>query len=261
MLIALAVCAFAPSTPPSLAAVSLQHDPRALSGEWIYVEDRTSDLAPEQRRPNQGGGFSIQFEGDFAVLERMGGAGDSTRFPLDGSRHEQRSGETRSSNVGRWEGGALNVAVRVDAPGQDGRVVTEGQLTLTPTEEGLVTHWQLRSPIQTESACLYKHADDIAPPEPASARIGDVAWIAGAWTGVLGGSAIEERWSPPGGKPPMEFVLTEATATRSVFENPRHDFPQRIVYQLVNDGTKLRASIGYANGGRPQRFEFERERP
>ena len=36
----------------------------------------------------------------------------------------------------------------------------------------------------------------------------------------------------PGGRPPTPFKLTEATATRAVFENPQHDFPQRIIYAL-----------------------------
>ena len=62
----------------------------------------------------------------------------------------------------------------------------------------------------------------------------------------------------PGGRPPTEFVLTELGNTRAVFENPRHDSPQRIVYELAADG-RLSASIGYRKGGRPQRFEFKRE--
>ena len=62
----------------------------------------------------------------------------------------------------------------------------------------------------------------------------------------------------PGGTPPTEFVLTEKGTTRAVFENPRHDSPQRIVYELSAEDS-LSASIGFAKGGRPQRFEFTRE--
>ena len=62
----------------------------------------------------------------------------------------------------------------------------------------------------------------------------------------------------PNGRPPTEFVLTELRGTRAVFENPRHDSPQRIVYEL-SDGGVLSASIGFMNGGRPTRFEFTRE--
>jgi hypothetical protein len=64
----------------------------------------------------------------------------------------------------------------------------------------------------------------------------------------------------PGGRAPTEFVLTELSKTRAVFENPRHDSPQRIVYELSAEGG-LSASVGFAKGGRPQRFEFKRESP
>lgn len=111
------------------------------------------------------------------------------------------------------------------------------------------------------------------------------------------GSSVEERWSPPlggamlavsrsvntsgkmfafeylrivereggliyiaqpGGRAPTEFVLTELSATRAVFDNPRHDYPKRIVYELSAEG-KLSATIGYMKGGTPRKFEFGRE--
>ena len=62
----------------------------------------------------------------------------------------------------------------------------------------------------------------------------------------------------PGGAPPTEFVLTELSKTRAVFDNPRHDYPKRIVYELSADGS-LTATIGYLKGGTPRRFEFKRE--
>ena len=62
----------------------------------------------------------------------------------------------------------------------------------------------------------------------------------------------------PGGAAPTEFVLVELDTKRAVFENPRHDHPQRIVYELSAKGG-LSASIGFVKGGRPQRFEFLRE--
>jgi hypothetical protein len=120
------------------------------------------------------------------------------------------------------------------------------------------------------------------------------AWVGSR--GMTGVTSIEERWSPPlggtmlavsrtvsrgrttafeylriverdgglvyiaqpGGRTPTEFVLTAVSATRAVFENPRHDFPQRIVYEVSDDG-RLIASIGDMKGGAPQRFEFRRE--
>ena len=62
----------------------------------------------------------------------------------------------------------------------------------------------------------------------------------------------------PGGAPPTEFVLTELSPTRAVFDNPRHDYPKRIIYELTAEGG-LTATIGYTKGGTPRRFEFKRE--
>jgi hypothetical protein len=145
---------------------------------------------------------------------------------------------------------------------------------------------------------LYRQAKDIPMPTPAKAAIGDLAWLTGAWVGTRSsGSSIEERWSPPkggvmlavsrtvntkgkmsafeylriverdgglvyiaqpGGRSPTEFVLTEQTKTRAVFDNPRHDYPRRIAYELSADG-RLSATIGQLKGGTPIRFEFKRE--
>jgi uncharacterized protein DUF6265 len=121
------------------------------------------------------------------------------------------------------------------------------------------------------------------------------AWV--GTRGTDGAIAFEERWSPPlggamlatsrtvsrekmsafeflriverdgglvyiaqpNGAAPTEFVLTELGASRAVFENPRHDYPKRIAYELSPDGG-LGASIGFLKGGTPRRFEFKRER-
>jgi hypothetical protein len=65
----------------------------------------------------------------------------------------------------------------------------------------------------------------------------------------------------PGGAKATEFVLTELGptkgTTRAVFENPRHDYPKRIVYELSADGV-LSATIGFTKGGTPRRFEWKR---
>lgn len=62
----------------------------------------------------------------------------------------------------------------------------------------------------------------------------------------------------PGGAAPTEFIMTEVSATRAVFDNPRHDYPKRIIYELSGDG-KLTATIGYLKGGTPRKFEYRRE--
>lgn len=66
----------------------------------------------------------------------------------------------------------------------------------------------------------------------------------------------------PGGARATEFVLTELGTEigprRAVFENPRHDYPNRIVYELSPEG-RLSATIGQLKGGTPNRIEFQRE--
>lgn len=120
------------------------------------------------------------------------------------------------------------------------------------------------------------------------------AWTGTRGTG--GVTSIEERWSPakggsmmavsrtvtrdklaafeylriverdgglvyiaqPNGAAPTEFVLTELSGKRAVFDNPRHDYPKRIVYEVSASGG-LTAIIGFLKGGSPRRFEFKRE--
>lgn len=62
----------------------------------------------------------------------------------------------------------------------------------------------------------------------------------------------------PGGAAPTEFVLSELTGKRAVFDNPRHDYPKRIIYELSAEGG-LTATIGLMKGGTPRRLEFKRE--
>lgn len=166
------------------------------------------------------------------------------------------------------------------------------------TTEGLLVSVVVDPPEGKESVGLYRQAQDIPLPEPAKAAIGDLNWLSGAWIGTRSsGSSIEERWSPPlggamlavsrtvntsgkmvafeylriveregglvyvaqpGGAKPTEFVLTELTATRAVFDNPRHDYPKRITYELSAEGD-LSATIGFTKGGTPRRFEWKRE--
>src|SRR5262245_43307149 len=133
-----------------------------------------------------------------------------------------------------------------------------------------------------------------SPRPPASASIGQVAWIAGAWSGGGGGTTFEERWTPPAGgamlavsrtlkadrmvafeflriverngglvyvaqpdgRPPTDFVLTEVSADSATFENPAHDFPKMIRYSRKSDGTlEARISDG---GQKGESFVFRR---
>jgi hypothetical protein len=150
---------------------------------------------------------------------------------------------------------------------------------------------------------VYKRAG--APPtpavssstQPAKAAIGQVAWIGGTWTGALGSSSIEERWTPPAGgsmlatsrtlrdgvmsafeflciverdgglvytampngrTPPTDFTLTKIDDSSATFENPAHDFPKMIRYTRNADGS-LEAVVSGAGGDKAQTFVFRRQ--
>lgn len=120
----------------------------------------------------------------------------------------------------------------------------------------------------------------------ANPTLDSLAWMAGAWAGNAGGVEMEELWTTPKGNsmiglhrdvakgrtvgfefmrieqqadrivylampngrlPATPFPLKEVSGTRVVFENPTHDFPQRVMYW--KDGADLRARIeGTING-------------
>ncbi len=166
------------------------------------------------------------------------------------------------------------------------------------TEDGMLVNVVVDPPLVANAVGVYRHAEDIVMPQAVKAAIGDLAWLSGAWVGKRStGSSVEERWSPPlggamlavsrsvntsgkmfafeylriverdgglvyvaqpGGAKPTEFLLTELSATKAVFENPRHDYPKRITYELSPDGV-LNATIGYTKGGTPKQFEFKRD--
>lgn len=63
----------------------------------------------------------------------------------------------------------------------------------------------------------------------------------------------------PNGLAPTEFILTELSGTRAVFENPRHDYPKKIVYEISAEGV-LSTYVGYLKGGNPRRYDYRKER-
>jgi hypothetical protein len=127
-----------------------------------------------------------------------------------------------------------------------------------------------------------------------------LAWLAGAWAGTdASGVVTEEHWTSPRGNtmfgvnrtiagdetvffeflrierdddglvylaaprgraPATPFRLIESDGTRLVFENPGHDFPQRIIYDLQADGVTLELRIeGTDDGGeRSSRWRLQR---
>ncbi len=285
------------STALASGARSTQPDGvHALDGVWIFVEDRTEGRAVEQQQPSMSAKVTLRVEEDAVVLVRRDG---EIRMALDGSPTDVSRESSVSRYRGEWKDGAFTYESQpVREPG-DARTGGLIRWELRVTEEGLIARASVDPPTGFTSVALYRHPMDIALPVPAKAAISDIAWLAGAWVGTRGTggtTSIEERWSPPlggtmlatsrtvsrdkirafeylriveregglvyiaqpNGTPPTEFVLTELGANRAVFENPRHDSPQRIVYELSAEGG-LSASIGYTNGGRPQRFDFKPE--
>jgi hypothetical protein len=130
-----------------------------------------------------------------------------------------------------------------------------------------------------------------APP----AGVGDLAWMSGHWETAQGGRWTEESWSAPrgglmlgysrsgsgpavrefeflrlqagadgvpvylaqpGGRPPVPFRLTARGAASATFENPAHDFPQRIVYR--RNGDTMVATISALDGSNAMSWTFRR---
>ena len=58
----------------------------------------------------------------------------------------------------------------------------------------------------------------------------------------------------PSNQPEATFIAKSKTAEEIVFENPAHDFPQRIRYRL--DGQTLRARVEGTMNGKERGFEF-----
>lgn len=55
---------------------------------------------------------------------------------------------------------------------------------------------------------------------------------------------------------PVAFKLISSSASEAVFENPKHDFPQKIRYQRNTDGT-VTATVSGAMNGQPRQLEFK----
>ncbi len=126
-------------------------------------------------------------------------------------------------------------------------------------------------------------------------RVADLAWMNGRWLAGEGGRWTEEIWSGPRGGTLMGFswsgegtsiheyeyiriqageddeiiylaqpnggagigfYLVRAEGTSATFENPTHDFPQRIRY--ARDGDTLTATISAIDGSRARSWTYRR---
>lgn len=127
-------------------------------------------------------------------------------------------------------------------------------------------------------------------------QVADLAWMSGRWEMREGESWTEEVWSEPragmmigysrsgrgetvrefefirlqagedgvpvylaqpGGRAPVAFRLIARDGTSATFENPGHDFPQRIRYS--RDGDALTATISAIDGANARSWTFRRQ--
>lgn len=59
----------------------------------------------------------------------------------------------------------------------------------------------------------------------------------------------------PSGQDSATFTLVELDSRKAVFENPEHDFPQRIIYRLIS-GTQLLGRIEGSIDGKARGIDF-----
>lgn len=270
-----------------------------LDGEWIFVEDRTEGRPLEQLGPPMSSKFEMKVEKEFIVLNGHGSGHKDVRIALDGSITEVKEPKTISRYSGSWKDGVFEYQVNFERlEGSAESSIKQIRRRFQSTKDGLMVSVFVEPQIVKDSVAIYRHAHEIAMPQPAKATIVDMEWLAGNWIGKKStGSSIEERWSPanggsmlavsrsinasgkmfafeylriveregglvyvaqPGGKTPTEFILTEVSKTRAVFDNPRHDYPKRIVYEVTPEGI-LNTSIGQLKGGSPRKIELNRE--
>jgi|ERR1700754_578321 Domain of unknown function (DUF6265) len=64
-------------------------------------------------------------------------------------------------------------------------------------------------------------------------------------------------FASPGGRPPVPFKAGKMSTSAVEFTNARHDYPQRIRYEL-KDG-RLEAEISLLDGSKPVRWSYTRE--
>ena len=82
-----------------------------------------------------------------------------------------------------------------------------------------------------------------------SARIGPVPHSSGADT-----EGVIAYFAQVGDDPAVVFPVVQVSASRVVFENPGHDFPQRVIYE--RDGDVLKARIEGHMGDRMQSMDW-----
>jgi hypothetical protein len=146
------------------------------------------------------------------------------------------------------------------------------------------------------AAVLAAFAGGAGAQEPAGVE--QLGWLAGCWTSASAGERrVDEHWmkplggsmlgmsrtvvgtrtaefeflqirrngdaivyiAKPSGQAEATFTLKTVTAGEVVFENPAHDFPQRIIYRLAAPGA-LHARIEGTRDGKTRGIDFPMKR-
>jgi len=76
---------------------------------------------------------------------------------------------------------------------------------------------------------------------------------------ILGQSGRVVYHAQPSGQRPADFVASAVSDTLVVFENPEHDFPQRIIYRR-RGADSLIARIEGTRNGKTRGIDFPYER-
>lgn len=63
----------------------------------------------------------------------------------------------------------------------------------------------------------------------------------------------------PSGSPPTTFIVKSLSAARVIFENPKHDFPQRVIYSRTPEGD-LHAQVEGVLDGKERTVDFPMRR-
>lgn len=138
---------------------------------------------------------------------------------------------------------------------------------------------------------VFAAAIALAAAQAAPAAEPDLDWLAGYWLSCEEGVEVSETWSDrrggimlgstitsgddsfgweqtrieadseglsfhaqPRGQAPASFRLVRSAPGEAVFENPAHDFPQRVIYR--RDGDRLTGRIEGRAQGRDQAMEW-----
>ncbi len=69
-------------------------------------------------------------------------------------------------------------------------------------------------------------------------------------------TGVPTYWGSPKGASAIPFRLVDAGRGQAIFENPKHDYPARIVYR--REGEALVAIISGPGGANPMRWRYRR---